>query len=56
MKSKNRKIESAKTAKKNDQSERPVTNEELKGTGKKVTASKGSFRSVEEVKGKSQKK
>jgi hypothetical protein len=56
MKSRNRKTESARTAKKNDQFEKPVTDEDLKGTGKKVTASKGSFRSIETTDKKKDKK
>jgi hypothetical protein len=53
MKSKNRKIESARTAKKNDQFEKPITDEDLKTTGKKINTSKGSFRSLDDKKGKS---
>jgi hypothetical protein len=55
--SKDKKEQSPRTGKKNTQKERPIIDEDLKKkVGKGITSSKGDFRSVNEIKGKSEKK
>jgi hypothetical protein len=57
MKAINKKKLSPKTAKKNTQEEKPIMNEDFKTKGGKgITASKGDFKDVSGMKGKSEKK
>ena len=55
MKSKNKYKESLQTAKKNDSNEKPVIDQDLKGTGKGISASKANFKSAGDIKGKRKK-
>jgi hypothetical protein len=52
MKSPNRKKQPSHTGKKNSEKERPIIDEDLKKGGKGISASKGGFRSVKDIKGK----
>ncbi|MDQ3193111.1 MAG: hypothetical protein M3Q58_16115 [Bacteroidota bacterium] len=54
MADRNKKYE--KTGKKNQEDEKPLIDEDLKETGKGITSSKGSFKTANDLKGKSEKK